>query len=305
MPSDAHSQILFSRSVELTDHEFWTSPKSFSCPESEARPGNAHKLVAQFCQHYEVSSQPAKCDPSCAILHLAHQDCWKVAVANLVPSGEEPLDTLVRVAQQTLPTSEMLSSTMFASAETSLALQAPFNTDTSLGQVLTNILAHEIPFEVQCLITRMLRTDHLSRLLRAGQLANTMSRRFLKRPNANQSWYEVPLICTDPVIGLYVDTVVILGQQYLSNIIFNQTCTTGQDWTRLELQQEIRGLRFAIDTFGLRGICLVYQDGSLSKWLGSHEGCWYGQHLGQDISRLKLRKDVGRYTYYSSSYWHR
>lgn len=72
---------------------------------------------------------------------------------------------------------------------------------------------------------------------------------------------------------MYIRTVQLFDQGYIREVGFNETA---DDLRSISLQSgEIRGMRFALGRFGLRGLRILYADGSMSSWLGSTSGCFF------------------------------
>ena len=81
-----------------------------------------------------------------------------------------------------------------------------------------------------------------------------------------------------------IETNNILGLQYIFGIHIGRPegiASTG-----------IRGIRFALDSFGIRAIRLLFSDQSESPWLGPHRFSWYGEIHGNGLHRLQVIRDV-------------
>lgn len=82
----------------------------------------------------------------------------------------------------------------------------------------------------------------------------------------------------------------IMGRSYVSDLTLGQI---ENPTSHIDIaHKEIRGLQFALGRFGLRGIRILYQDGTHSSWLGDSSFCWIGIVYSSDLSKLNVIADV-------------
>ena len=86
---------------------------------------------------------------------------------------------------------------------------------------------------------------------------------------------------------LSIKTSQILGLEYVSEIGFD-----GPEDASIPLgSAAVRGIRFALDAFGIRAVRILFAGQSLSPWLGDSRFSWYGQVYG-DLAQLSMIRDV-------------
>lgn len=243
------------RASRLTLPGHGTNNDSFARLESDA---------VQLCWVNDCSEPHA----DGAVL-TAHQDCWGVA-RNLHPS----VTSLYSVAQGRRQILPLQHSTR---PDARLALDR-VNGKTPLGEIIRAV-TRKLPIELQDEISKSLR-GHLVACLSLASLAAPHGD---EKPTSNTpSWESVD--CHDGGERLNITTSWILGLEYVSKI--------GIDDREGVSAAGMRGIRFALDTFGIRGLRVMYKDQSLSPWLGDHRFAWYGEAYGDDLSQLRVIRDV-------------
>ena len=154
---------------------------------------------------------------------------------------------------------------------------------TSLGRLFTRLL--QLPTETRQRITGHLQGHLVESLLRAIQTTKA----FLDRGGADGSSTPHDLTSSDGIGSLYARATRIFGRRYLSEVGFNQT----ENVSSIQVESKPkRGIRFALGTYGLCAVRILYGDGSLSPWLGDHGGCWYGEVYGEELGKLRITRDV-------------
>jgi hypothetical protein len=93
----------------------------------------------------------------------------------------------------------------------------------------------------------------------------------------------------DPTV-LTAEWVSIYGNSYLSSL--RETIIKDGKVPRDSLPlRPLQGVKFARQSGGIRGLQLLYSDGTESNWLGRPAG-WFGEVRGENISDLRLQSDV-------------
>jgi hypothetical protein len=91
----------------------------------------------------------------------------------------------------------------------------------------------------------------------------------------------------DAIIGsLWAAQTSILGQHYISSVAFNKSGGI------LVQRADFKGIRFTIGRYGLRGLSILYADGSTSAWLGDPTNGWTGVMYGSSLKILHILQDV-------------
>ena len=100
-------------------------------------------------------------------------------------------------------------------------------------------------------------------------------------------WEKVP--CRGPLDRLSIETSSVLGVDCISKITLGGLGSGVSVPLRVG---DVRGVRFALHPYGLRAIRVLYDDGSMSSWLGSTDPSWFGEVHGTDLSQLHVLLDV-------------
>lgn len=221
-------------------------------------------------------------------LHLAHLACWKVA------RGPHTARSLVALARRSLPLfpagiGGLPSDTQTMRAD--LRCLRP-RRDTSLGRLVARISAR-LPAEVQARIVGDLGEENqLACLVRATHVAASSPSDANPRPRPTRQLRT----SHGPVTHIRAPKSKMFGRLYLRDI---QPCrgadgADGNEVESIEVRQAgLRGVRFAIDRHGIRGLRVVYADGGESRLLGSDKDCWHGEARGESLEKLWVTRDVG------------
>lgn len=222
------------------------------------------------------------------MLFYAHKCCWKVANSpRIIPSLK-----WLRMAIQTRPFSLR---TRFWDREPKFDVGTDllaadrrfFNQGTHLGKIALSLST--MPLEVQSQILDDLESSLFISLLRA----KTFSSQILPRISDPTTLQPITRVLNpDATIrSIHVRFANILGRTYLAEIGFNDEFKDGSSLILMPACN-VRGLRFALGKFGLRGLQVIYDDGSSSSWLGDSSSCWIGVVYGRDLSKLRIIADV-------------
>ena len=219
---------------------------------------------------------------------LAHKCCWKLANSQ----GITPALDWLRMAVQTRPfefRSSYLAYEPFFNMRADLwAVEGRFlNRDTDLGNLAFRLSM--MPLEIQCQVLDGLKFTLFISLLKTKNFTQQILPRI--RPS-NTLQPTINTLSTDAGIrSLQVRSTNILGRSYLAEISVNDHIDHASSSTTVA-NDSVRGLRFALGKFGLRGIQIIYDDGHSSSWLGESSMCWIGVIHGRDISKLRITADV-------------
>lgn len=156
------------------------------------------------------------------------------------------------------------------------------NAKTELGHLIKE-LAARMPVELQAQIVTHLGDCYAASLIRAFRTSSLLTGEEDMRPPSREL-----RVSPRPVTGFGAVRSSLFGRNYLRDIEFDGECDV---CIRIE-DRGVRGIRFAIDTHGLRGIRVLYADGGESPWLGDDRGCWYGVAHGTELGRLWVTRDV-------------
>lgn len=208
---------------------------------------------------------------------LISPGCWQVA------RKTASMTSLVHLARRMYPLfPSKYSSEHLDDHEELCGLENKMNVKTALGHLIKE-LAARMPVELQAQIMMHLGDCYAVSLIRALRASLPLTgEEDMRSPSRELR------VSPGPVKSLSVVTSSLLGRGYLRDIEFD---ADGAVCVRVE-GRGIRGIRFAIDTHGLRGIRVLYVDGGESPWLGDDRGCWYGEAHGTNLERLWVTRDV-------------
>lgn len=219
-------------------------------------------------------------DPSCeecfntSPVPVGHQDCWAVATA----AGKTVCDLYKYAARHRKTALPRYSAPPYVTP----TFYADVRTTTSLGRLVRNI-ADRLPVELQYEIGQHLGGHFVGSLLHTSFAVGSVRQ---IRPYHGPKRRAV--VCKGPVRSLYVDTRSLFGLHYISEVGLNKHRGDFIETNNVG----VRGLRFAFGSHGLRALRLLFNDGSMSRWLGDPRYCWYGEFYGGDLKTLSVTRDV-------------
>lgn len=272
-----------------------------TAPEGRKCPPRHHSASGMFTSTPGSSAGCGYCFPEKS-LFIAHWDCWRVVQA----SDNISTENLHEFALRTMPLA--LSRSEPHAPLSLFDLAQCINRETSLGRFIMNIL-DRIPPELHPKIMREAQLDALS-FQHYGNMNDHQYKALLTSPSvlftrlatvqlstlprlrsgfAEVTTY-VPGKDNYPIQTMHIIPVDIFGATYIAEVGFS----AGREAPPgIQVRsEEIRGVRFALGRFGLRGLRLLYADGSDSRWLGSTSGCWYGNVRGKSIRDLHVVTEV-------------
>lgn len=228
-----------------------------------------------------------QCQPE-QMLFYAHKCCWKVANSPEIT----PALKWLRMAIQTRPfgvkegfPEEGIN---YDEGNDLLALDGSFfSRDTDLGKLALRLST--MPLEVQKQVLDDLDDSMFFSLLKS----RSFSWQILPRIRASTTVRPTMRVLDTeaPIRSIYVRRNNILGRSYITEVGFNNEVNDGLSSIPIS-DVNVRGCRFALGKFGLRGLQIKYDDGSCSPWLGDRSSCWTGSVHGRDLSKLRVIADV-------------
>lgn len=241
------------------------------------------------------------CQPETS-LFIAHQACWKMTQGS---NGIGPTH-LYGTALRTTPLAPARRVHHVPLSISNLA--GTVKRETSLGRLIVAMadrlpeeLVQEIMKEVQIHAMEFERHDKMNgreykALLKdSGVLFTRLAIvQTLALPMARQrfaeAWRYIQGKDCEQLETMHIRTVQIFGRNYISKVGFNETADNSVSIP--VVSEDIRGLRFALGRFGLRGLRILYADGTMSSWLGGTSGCWFGNAEGRSLRDLEVFADV-------------
>lgn len=235
-----------------------------------------------FCEFPHCGCEPV------GHIHVAHVACWKVA------RGAHTLRSILAIARRLLPLFPVGIGGLPTAAQTMPAdfLGLRPSLDTSLGRLVAQI-ATRLPLELQTrIVIELGKKDPLASLTRATHVAASWPVVSDSHRGPARELHTSP----GPITHIRAPKHSIFGREYLRDV---RPCrgVDGAEATQAESievrQAGLRGIRFAIDRLGIRGLRVFYDDGSESPLLGSDKDCWLGEARGESLEKLWLTRDVG------------
>lgn len=232
--------------------------------------------------------------------YFAHMDCWKLASSTTRISS---LDWS-RLAVQTRPFEIRCYDPAFEAnihrddpCTPVLASLDPndtslFDADTPLASLLSRI--RTLSMEIQLQIFALVKGTMFASLLQTKIFVSSM----LPRLGPRSAWTILPKSLAlragldegNRSSRLTCQSMYIMGRSYLSKLALGwlENPTSHIDIA----DKAIQGVQFALGRFGLRGVRILYMDGTNSPWLGESSFSWTGTIPCSDLSMLNLVKDV-------------
>ena len=259
-----------------------------------------HANTSQLFTYASISAGCGYCEPDNPLI-IAHWACWKIVQGSGVSH-----DRLYEFALQTMPLAPAIRGPHVRLSMSELA--GVVDRGTSLGRLIVDI-AHRLPKELDSMIMNEVQL-YAMRSQRHGKMGEKQYKDLLNDSGvlfsrlATVQTSALPMLkcgfkaAGNDVFGkedgelhtMYIRTVSLFGRQYFSEIGFNKTA---DGLSTIPVRSDkIRGVRFALGRFGLRGLRILYADGSASSWLGQTAGCWFGNARGRCIRDLEVFVNV-------------
>lgn len=215
-------------------------------------------------------------------VHVAHLPCW--AVGRQVHGSLRALFALARTTRQIFPLRHL------SGQDVRVTLPDWEYDESPLGELLRAV-ATRLPVEVRNVILSTVCDGNYS----SGPLIMSLSRAFaVTQPyrravtaSALPVWEKVA--SRAPLDRISIETSSVLGVACISEVRPGGLESGGSILLR---GVGVRGMRFALHPYGLRAIRVLYDDGSMSPWLGSTNASWFGEVHGTDLSQLHVLRDV-------------
>lgn len=154
---------------------------------------------------------------------------------------------------------------------------------TNLAELINHLA--KLPIEIQLSIAENCYQKMFQSFFMARESSKLIG--FMKKENPTQNLVDQD--CTVETISFR--SVYIFGHNYISLSRLNSRKIEGQSELRVR-KLKIKGIRFAIDSYGLRAISTLYANDSISPWLGDEAGTWKGVVYGNDLKTLRIAQDV-------------
>lgn len=215
-------------------------------------------------------------------VHVAHLACW--AVGRQVHGSLRALFALARTTRQIFPLRKL------SGRDVRLTLPDWEYDESPLGELL-HAVATRLPVEVCNVILSTICDENED----SGPMVMSLSRASAVIPpylcavtdSALPVWKKVPVRGT--IDGISIETSSVLGVVCISEVRLGGRDSGGSVTLR---GVGVRGIRFALHSYGLRAIRVLYDDGSMSPWLGSTNASWFGEVHGTDLNKLCVLGDV-------------
>jgi hypothetical protein len=284
------------QSMECYDREELEPSSTYRTPFWEKNPLLRKLRVQEYVQQTLCGDYCSDVQPD-GMVYLSHRDCWKVAFS----SHRWSRLAWSRLAVQTRPFEircwrkknqiavcheDPVTPTLGSVPPDSSLVRG----STPLASLLASI--YTLPLELQFQIMGLLKGTMFASLLQTKTFVSEM----LPLLRSGSSWTIRPRIepiCVDGDEGrsiLSCHTISIMGRPYLRGLTLGQP--TGSGLHIPIAKKAVRGVQFALGRFGLRGIRILYGDGSSSPWLGDSSCCWIGAVRCYELSKLKVVADV-------------
>ena len=165
-----------------------------------------------------------------------------------------------------------------------------YDNTTSTGALLDSLSC--LPKEIQLLISKYSQGSYLTAAMNTIQSSSPLLAS-IGLPEESNKCLPTELIFTPKFKRLTAEWVEIHNHTYMLELheTDEEPCDPDCDADSL-IVRPLRGIKFALGKYGIRGLRLLYKDLTLSPWLGSTTHCTFGTILGSDIIGLRIRRDV-------------
>lgn len=165
---------------------------------------------------------------------------------------------------------------------------------TELGSLVQG-LAGKLPVELQKMICDYIPCSLFSSLSKCLETLNWIAGygvpRAVKYATAMSS--RTPFAGVSTISGLGAKIVPFPGESCLMYIGADISTETTFDQTIPILDQPVVGLQYVLGLYGVRGLRIHYQDGSISPWLGDVPVAKWSKFIrGTELQRLHVKDDV-------------
>lgn len=233
------------------------------------------------------------CDPD-VTANLIHASCLQLLKAKANPRGIEiSAEFLCRAARMLRPTLEWRRAVAILDVQASPSqfppLDGPHSTELS---ILVSSIQKKLPLEIQGMILDCLPSHCLFYpLSRCLEVLETINFDRILKANLPFSEfttkYPFPIDQPSPV-RLSATTVNILGEECLATIGTQANTMLGLSVG----QAKIRGLQYAMGSYGVVALRLLYEDGTRSGWMGQSIRKWVATIRGKEMASLNFMTDV-------------
>ncbi|KAL5604063.1 uncharacterized protein BROUX77_004249 [Berkeleyomyces rouxiae] len=247
--------------------------------------GSRRRVIFKNTIPMELHSDCGRCLPERGV-YLAHRQCWQVS-RSVFP---DQLERLLRFAVSTralFPQPAAYPSQDLISLH---GCSAWANRATSLGRLLVGVET-TLPTELQNRVMLLLHGTPLWHMLHTRVQAVPLIHE-ADRHNLDVGPVTQPVRggLDGPLHTLSARLETLFFVNYVKDLCFNQD---GPGLLSISVRDvPTRGICFAVSKHGLRGLKIMYADGSESQWLGSTKGCLFGAAHGTDLQQLCMLKSA-------------
>ncbi|KAL1887054.1 hypothetical protein Cpir12675_006722 [Ceratocystis pirilliformis] len=247
--------------------------------------GSRRRVIFKNTIPMELHSDCGRCLPERGV-YLAHRQCWQVA-RSVFP---DQLERLLRFAVSTralFPRPAAYPSQDLISLH---GCSTWANLATPLGCLLVAIET-KLPTELQDRLLRMLHGTPLWHMLHTREQAVPLIHK-ADRYNLDVRPVTVPVRggLDGELKTLSASFETLFFVDYIKDLHFNTEKSRSGSIPVKDIAT--RGICFAVSKHGLRGLRIMYVDGSKSPWLGSTKGCLFGAAHGSDLQQLCMLKSA-------------
>ncbi len=161
---------------------------------------------------------------------------------------------------------------------------------TGLGRIL-DLVWDRLPLELSRAVFSYLSDDMTSALMRALQTPIYLESASQLRPKKEIRYLLNSVGSDDDVEWFSGCMISMFGNTYLHQVSITKSKEKNPYLAVPINSKAIRGLKFVLGTYGLRALCVVYQDGTNSLWLGDPSNGYHGIVHGQ-LSDFVILSDV-------------
>jgi hypothetical protein len=252
----------------FTTQADFKSPGTFSAPIS----AECGSFLIEFC----LDSECGLCEGN-KIAHIVHTPCWKLINTSRKRHSTAFIYEFARSSYPLFDIGDGCDSEHNTLMDFTKTI-AEGLADTNLRYLLRRFLG--LPPEIRSIISAHYPPSLLSSLLTVSKISPLDVAECRSGRTVIEYKY-------DAIIGsLWAAQTSILGQHYISSVAVNKSGGI------LVQRTDFKGIRFTIGRYGLRGLSILYADGSTSAWLGDPTNGWTGVMYGSSLKILHILQDV-------------
>lgn len=239
-----------------------------------------------------------KCRPDCMVF-LSHRDCWKLAFSTFQLKRLDWSRLAVQARPFDLRRYDNSVGCYEYPGRTVLPSLALLRRGTPVGGLLSKVSC--LPSELQSQIMGLLKGTMVASMLQTEAFILELLPNLHNRSSSTLQPHKRPLN-EGRNTSLYCFMIQIAGHAYLNRLAL--TPVEGSETHIVVAKTAVRGVQFALGWFGLRGMRILYEDGSFSPWLGeSTSTCWIGTVHCSNLLDLEVVANVSHSTVSIRHFW--